>query len=208
MCSVRTSPIPSAPNSRAFRASSGVSALARTPSVRRSSAQPRNSRNSPPSSGWSVFTASSSTSPVEPSTEITSPSPPLPVHDHVPGADDAALAHPDRDHGRVRRAAPARGHDALGRVHAGDVLGRGLGPHQEHLLARPRQLHGAVGADDHLAPRGARRGRPPAGPPRRPPPAPPGRGGGPSPPPPPAPGGAAGSPRASSRPPAIARSRS
>ena len=74
MCSVRTSPIPSAPKSRAFRASSGVSALARTPSVRRSSAHARNSLNSPPSSGWSVFTASRSTSPVEPSTEITSPS--------------------------------------------------------------------------------------------------------------------------------------
>ena len=34
MCSVRTRPMPSAPNSRALRASSGVSALARTPIVR------------------------------------------------------------------------------------------------------------------------------------------------------------------------------
>ena len=33
MCSVRTRPMPSAPNSRARRASSGVSALARTPQL-------------------------------------------------------------------------------------------------------------------------------------------------------------------------------
>ena len=41
MCSVRQSPMPSAPNSRAFAASSGVSAFARTPSRRSPSAQPR-----------------------------------------------------------------------------------------------------------------------------------------------------------------------
>ena len=40
MCSVRQSPIPSAPNSRAFAASSGVSALALTLSRRKSSAHP------------------------------------------------------------------------------------------------------------------------------------------------------------------------
>ena len=39
MCSVRHSPTPSAPKARARRASSGVSALARTPSVRSSSHQ-------------------------------------------------------------------------------------------------------------------------------------------------------------------------
>jgi hypothetical protein len=37
MCSVRHSPMPSAPSSRALAASSGVSALARTPSRRCSS---------------------------------------------------------------------------------------------------------------------------------------------------------------------------
>ena len=41
MCSVRQRPIPSAPNSRAFAASSGVSAFARTRRRRISSAQPR-----------------------------------------------------------------------------------------------------------------------------------------------------------------------
>ncbi len=74
MCSVRTRPMPSAPNSRAFAASAGVSAFARTPSDRRSSAQPRNSLKALLSSGWIVSTASSSTSPVLPSTEMTSPS--------------------------------------------------------------------------------------------------------------------------------------
>src|SRR5439155_592351 len=51
MCSVRTRPMPSAPNSRAFFASSGVSAFARTPSVRARSAQPRNSLTSSESCG-------------------------------------------------------------------------------------------------------------------------------------------------------------
>ena len=74
MCSVRTSPMPSAPNSRAFFASSGVSALARTPSVRILSAQPRNSLTSTVSCGGMSFTASTMTSPVSPSMAIRSPS--------------------------------------------------------------------------------------------------------------------------------------
>src|SRR5438034_333533 len=56
MCSVRTRPMPSAPNSRAFFASSGVSAFARTPSVRARSAQPRNSLTSSESCGGISFT--------------------------------------------------------------------------------------------------------------------------------------------------------
>ena len=43
MCSVRHSPIPTAPNPRAFRASRGVSAFARTRRSRTSSAQSINS---------------------------------------------------------------------------------------------------------------------------------------------------------------------
>ena len=46
MCSVRQRPIPSAPNSSALRASSGVSALVRTPRRRSSSAQRRTVWNS------------------------------------------------------------------------------------------------------------------------------------------------------------------
>ncbi len=51
MCSVRHRPMPSAPNSRAFWASSGISAFARTPRVRSSSAQARICSKSSESSG-------------------------------------------------------------------------------------------------------------------------------------------------------------
>ena len=75
MCSVRQRPMPSAPNSRARRASSGVSALARTPSVRSSSHQPSTRlevrrRRAAATSG----TSSSVTAPVLPSIAIRSPS--------------------------------------------------------------------------------------------------------------------------------------
>jgi hypothetical protein len=73
MCSVRHSPMPSAPNSRAMRASAGVSALARMPSRRISSAQPMTVSNSPDISGLTVAMAPRITWPVEPSSVITSP---------------------------------------------------------------------------------------------------------------------------------------
>ena len=74
MCSVRTRPIPSAPNSRALCASSGVSAFARTPIVRAASAQARNSWTSGNSAGGRSCTASRITSPVSPSTAMMSSS--------------------------------------------------------------------------------------------------------------------------------------
>ena len=74
MCSVRHSPMPSAPNSRAFTASSGRSAFVRTRSVRKSSAQPSTFVKSPVTLGSTSFTAPTTTSPVVPFTEITSPS--------------------------------------------------------------------------------------------------------------------------------------
>ena len=74
MCSVRLSPIPSAPNLSAVSASVGVSALARTPMVRTSSAHSIRVAKSPVSSGWIIATSPFITSPVEPSTVITSPS--------------------------------------------------------------------------------------------------------------------------------------
>ena len=73
MCSVRQSPIPSAPNSRAFAASSGVSAFARTPSRRSSSAQPRIVPKFSSIAGGTSGTAPMITSPVPPSIVITSP---------------------------------------------------------------------------------------------------------------------------------------
>ena len=54
MCSVRQSPMPSAPNSRATRASAGVSAFVRTESVRSLSAQRISSSKALPSAGVTV----------------------------------------------------------------------------------------------------------------------------------------------------------
>jgi len=73
MCSVRHSPMPSAPNFRAVSASSTVSALARIPRVRCLSAQPIRVAKSPDSSGWMVGTSPRKTSPVAPSMVILSP---------------------------------------------------------------------------------------------------------------------------------------
>ena len=73
MCSVRQRPMPSAPKARAPAASSGVSALARTPSRRRLSAQPMSRRYSSGSEGSTSATDPSSTSPLDPSIEIVSP---------------------------------------------------------------------------------------------------------------------------------------
>jgi hypothetical protein len=50
------------------------------------------------------------------------------------GAGDAGLAHAARHHGGVRGHAAARRQDALGRVHAVDVLGRGLDAHEDDAL--------------------------------------------------------------------------
>ena len=76
MCSVRHSPMPSAPNSRARVASAAVSALARTarwPALI-ASAQPSTTSSSAGGSTAAVVTAPTITSPLDPSMEITSPS--------------------------------------------------------------------------------------------------------------------------------------
>ena len=76
MCSVRQRPMPSAPKSRATLASSPVSALARTASLpfRTLSAQVRMVVNSFGGSASASAMAPSTTSPVVPSSEMTSPS--------------------------------------------------------------------------------------------------------------------------------------
>jgi hypothetical protein len=73
MCSVRQSPMPSAPNLSATRASFEVSALARTPSVRTASAQPINVPNSPDRADSVIGTRPAITCPVEPSMVMISP---------------------------------------------------------------------------------------------------------------------------------------
>ena len=73
MCSVRQRPIPSAPKTRARSASSPLSALARTPSRRISSAHSSTRSNSPLIPGTISSTSSTVTRPVEPSIAIVSP---------------------------------------------------------------------------------------------------------------------------------------
>ena len=67
MCSVRQSPMPSAPKRLAVSASNGVSALARTRKRRTLSAQPINVEKSPESCGSTMGTEPMKTSPVAPS---------------------------------------------------------------------------------------------------------------------------------------------
>ena len=57
------------------------------------------------------------------------------VDDEVLRADDRALAHAAGDDGRVRGLAAARGEDAGGGDHAGQVLGGGLATHEDHRAA-------------------------------------------------------------------------
>ena len=74
MCSVRHRPMPSAPSSRALTASSGVSAFARTPSRRSSSAHSSTRSKCSLTSGSTSGTSSSVTQPFVPSIAIRSPS--------------------------------------------------------------------------------------------------------------------------------------
>ena len=168
MCSVRQRPMPSAPNSRAVRASCGVSALARTFMRRTLSAQAISVANSPDSSGSSIGT----------SPFITSPGRAVDgddvalleglAHDGQrlrrvvdadrAGAGDAGLAHAARDDGRVGGHAAARRQDALGGVHAVDVLGRGLDAHENDLAPGLLRALGFVGREHDLARRRAGRG--------------------------------------------------
>ena len=152
-------------------ASAGVSALARTFRRRTSSAQAISSAKSPESSGWTVGTSPSMTSPVPPSMVMKlavlhhhaahrQRAGAVLVDAHVAGAGDAGLAHAARHHGGVAGHAAARGQDALGRVHAVDVLGAGLAAHQDHLLALGARRFSASSAVNTTLPDGrARRGR-------------------------------------------------
>ncbi len=168
MCSVRQRPMPSAPNERAVRASVGVSALARTLMRRTSSAQPISVPNSPVSSGLIIGTAPAITSPAAPSMVRMSPffsvtPPAVIVPFDVVDADraragNAGLAHAARDDRGVRGHAAARGQDALGGVHAVNVLGRGFDANQDRLAARLACGLRIVGREYDLAARRAGRG--------------------------------------------------
>ena len=165
MCSVRHRPMPSAPKPRAVLASSGVSALARTFSLRTLSAQAIRVWKSPVSSGSIMATAPSRTSPLEPSMVMISPA--LKVRPRavkVPAfssmrqfarAGDAGAPHAACHDGRVAGHAAPRRDDAARRVHAVDVLGAGFLAHQDDGVAQLVQPLGLVGVEDDLAGRRA-----------------------------------------------------
>ena len=73
------------------------------------------------------------------------------VHLDVAAAGDAAGAHAAGHNGRVAGHAAAHGEDALGILHALDVLGRGLQADQDDLLASLALLHGVFSGEDDLA---------------------------------------------------------
>ena len=80
------------------------------------------------------------------------------VHGDVAAAGDAAGAHAAGNDRRVGGHAAADGEDALGGLHAGDVLGRGLKTDENDLLAALLPLDGVVGVEDDLAAGSARAG--------------------------------------------------
>ncbi len=116
---------------------------------------PSGSRTRPTAPARCIATLPASTWPVEPSMVMTSPlrSVTPPARQRVggivdadrAGAGDAGLAHAARHHRRMGGHAAAGGENALGGVHAVDVLGAGLDPHQDDLAplrlqrARPRR---------------------------------------------------------------------
>ena len=168
MCSVRQRPMPSAPNSRALAASSGVSALVRTPSVRSSSAQPSTVSNSALTSGSSSGTSSVVTTPAVPSIAIRSPSPScVPFTRTVFAARSISSADAPDTHGlpipRATSAAwlalpPSEVRMPLAAWKPGHVVGLGERAHQDHVAAVLGRRHGLGGGEHDRALGGARRG--------------------------------------------------
>ena len=80
------------------------------------------------------------------------------VDDQVGAAGDARLADLAGDDRGVRGRAAAGRDDALGDGHAVEVVGRGLDPDEDDLLAPADPFDGVVGVEHGTADRGARRG--------------------------------------------------
>ena len=101
--------------------------------------------------------APSTTSPVVPSREMVSPSATVTDADgelvagdlHRVGAHDGGDAPAAGDDGGVAHQAAAGGEDALGHLHAVDVLRRGLVADEDHLLAALGRVDGVVGGEVH-----------------------------------------------------------
>ena len=168
MCSVRQRPMPWAPNSRAFAASSGVSAFARTFRRRTASAQPRIVSKCSLICGGTSSTSARITSPVPPSIVMRSPSesfasPIVIVREREVdlerlAARDARLAHPARDDRGVRGHAAVRGEDAARLDQPVDVVGRRLAADEDHVLPGLAPLLRGVGVERDLPLGRARRG--------------------------------------------------
>ena len=147
MCSVRQRPMPSAPSSRALAASSGVSAFARTPSRRTSSAQPVSvSKSSFSCGGTSGSAPQDHLAAAAVDRDRVALAYVAPVDRERPRLErrSGAARRPPRtacpsagDHRRVRGHAAAGGQHALRLDHAVDVVRRRLPAHQDHGLARP-----------------------------------------------------------------------
>ena len=167
MCSVRQRPIPSAPNSRAFAASSGVSALARTRSRRASSAQPRIvSKFSSIAGGTSGTGADdhASRSAVDrelialAQLDLAEPNGSgLQVDRERVAACHARLSHPARDDGGVRGHPAVCRQDAARVDQAVDVVGRRLPADEHDVDALSPALLGEVGVEHDGARGGAGR---------------------------------------------------
>ena len=170
MCSVRHSPIPSAPNSRALAESLGVSALVRTLRVRTLSAHFISVKYSSGMIGSTVgISADPDLAGRAVDREVVAGLDGLALDRERAGllvdfdrlaTDDARLSPAPGDDGRVARLATGRRQDALGQVHAGDVLGAGLFPHEHEsdLGVLGSFGDGFGGREHHLAHRRARAG--------------------------------------------------
>ncbi len=169
MCSVRHSPIPSAPKSRAIFASSGVSAFARTPSLRTASAHDRNFLKYDGISGSTVGTRPSITSPADPSSVMYSPRridcairrqrARAVIDLQRRHSRHARLAHPARDHRRMTRHPAARREDSLRDLHPVNIFRRRFEPHQNYFAPRFRDRDRFVRREHHFAVDRARRRR-------------------------------------------------
>jgi hypothetical protein len=165
MCSVRHKPIPCAPNSRAFAASSGVSAFARTLQAAVLVRPAENGLEVLVDLGRHELDRADDDDPApavdrdhvslgqvvlaDPDAVI------LGVDAQLLTAGDARLAHAAGHHRRVRGHAAVRGEDSLRGDHPVDVVGRGLPADEDQGLGLAPQ-RGGVGVEHDLAGRRAR----------------------------------------------------
>ena len=159
MCSVRQRPIPSAPNSRALAASSGVSAFARTFRRRKPSAHSRIvSKSSLMCGGTSVDRAEDHLAGAAVDRDRVGLAEVVAVEGRLLrllvdrerlAAGDARLPHPAGDDCCVRGHPAVRGEDALGRDHPVDVVGGRLPADENHVLAGAAFDRG-IGVEDQV----------------------------------------------------------